>query len=57
MTDNGNKKDSPTTTEVSVNWEGLKRFLGWQGSTGELKQVELDRPVLTTQPKHAASDE
>ena len=43
MNGNGNKKDIPTTTEVSVNWEGLKRFLGWQGTTTELKKVELDR--------------
>jgi hypothetical protein len=57
MTENSNKKDAPTTTEVSVNWEGLKRFLGWQGSISELKQVELDRPVLATQTKRAASGE
>lgn len=43
MTDNGNKKDAPTTAEVSVNWEGLKRFLGWQGSIADLKRVQLDR--------------
>jgi len=42
MTDDA-KKDLPTTTEVSVNWEGLKRFLGWRGTTTELKKVELDR--------------
>ena len=55
MSDNGNKKDAPTTAEVSVNWEGLKRFLGWQGSITELKRVELDRPEVTAQPKRAAS--
>jgi hypothetical protein len=37
------KKDAPTTNEVSVNWEGLARFLGWQGSISDLKRVELDR--------------
>jgi len=57
MTDSSNKKDAPTTTEVSVNWEGLKRFLGWQGSINDLKQIELDRPVLATQTKRAASEE
>jgi hypothetical protein len=46
MTDDA-KKDVPTTTEVSVNWEGLKRFLNWRGSITELKKVELDQP---TQP-------
>lgn len=43
MTNNGNKRDVPTTAEVSVNWEGLKRFLGWQGSIADLKKIELDR--------------
>lgn len=34
-----------------MNWEGLKRFLGWQGSISELKQVELDHPVpVKTEP-------
>lgn len=55
MSDNGNKKDVSTTAEVSVNWEGLKRFLGWQGSITELKRVQLDRPEVTAQPKRAAS--
>jgi hypothetical protein len=45
MSHNGNKKDTLTTAVVSVNWEGLKRFLGWEGSISELKQVELDRPI------------
>ena len=44
MSDNGKKHDAPTTTEVEVNWEGLKRFLGWQGSITDLKKVELDQP-------------
>ncbi len=57
MTENGNKKDVSTTTEVSVNWEGLKRFLGWQGSINDLKQVELDRPAIATQTKRATSDQ
>jgi hypothetical protein len=57
MTENGKKKDTPTTTEVSVNWEGLKRFLGWQGSITELKKVELDHPVVAHEPKRAASGE
>jgi hypothetical protein len=35
-----------STTVVSVNWEGLKRFLGWEGSISDLKQVELDRPAI-----------
>ena len=34
----------PTTAVVSINWEGLKRFLGWQGTTAELRQLELERP-------------
>ena len=50
MSDNGNKKDTPTTTEVSVNWEGLKRFMGWQGSINELKKVELDQPMVVPPP-------
>lgn len=32
-----------TAKFVSVNWEGLKRFLGWQGSIADLKRLELDR--------------
>jgi hypothetical protein len=55
MSDNG-KKVSPTTAEVSVNWEGLKRFLGWQGSITELKRVELDRAEALTQPKRASGE-
>lgn len=51
MTENGTKKDAPTTTEVTVNWEGLKRFLGWQGSIHELKKIELDHPVVAHQGK------
>jgi hypothetical protein len=56
MTDDGNKKDVPTALEVTVNWEGLKRFLGWTGSISELKQVKLDGPPLAVQAKRAASD-
>ena len=55
MSENGKKKDTPTTTEVSVNWEGLKRFMGWQGSITELKRVELDQPIVTTETKRAAT--
>lgn len=43
MSDDDRK--APTTTEVSVNWEGLKRFMGWQGSINELKKLELDQPL------------
>ena len=39
------KPAAPTTTEVEVNWEGLKRFLGWQGSINDLKKIELDQPT------------
>lgn len=38
------KKDVPTTTEVTVNWNGLARFLGWNRSVDELKRVELESP-------------
>ena len=41
MSDETKKK--ATTKIVSVNWEGLKRFLGWQGSIAELKRLQLDR--------------
>lgn len=54
MTDNGDKKNTPTTAEVSVNWEGLKRFLGWDGTTTELKKVELDRAETAVETKRAA---
>lgn len=53
----GTKKDTPTTTEVAVNWEGLKRFMGWQGSITELKRVELDQDVVPTVSKRAATGE
>lgn len=43
--DDNHTKDAPSTAEVSVNWEGLKRFMGWQGSINELKKVELDQPA------------
>lgn len=39
-----NKKDVPTITEVTVNWNGLARFLGWQRSVDELKRVDLEAP-------------
>jgi hypothetical protein len=55
MTDDRNKKGAPNTAEVSVNWEGLRRFLGWQGSINELKRVELDRPEGAPQPKQRAA--
>jgi hypothetical protein len=56
MSDARDKKDVPTTTEVTVNWNGLKRFLGWQGSIHELKRVELESP--TTGPdRRDGSDE
>lgn len=45
MSQNANRKETPTVTEVSVNYDGLKRFLGWQGSITELKKVELDSPA------------
>ena len=36
------KKDVPTTAEVTVNWNGLARFLGWRRSVDELKRVQLE---------------
>lgn len=53
----GNKKDTPTTTEVAVNWEGLKRFMGWQGSITDLKRVELDQDDVPTATKRSATSE
>ena len=47
MSDDRNDKDRPTTAEVSVNWDGLVRFLGWQGTIPELKRVELDQPDVS----------
>ncbi len=41
------KKD--TTRQVLVNWNGLKTFLGWEGTVDELKRARLDLPVPTTQ--------
>ena len=55
MTDDRNKKDS-STAEVSVNWEGLKRFLGWEGSITELKRIQLDRPDISSK-KHSQADD
>ena len=37
----GNEADKPTTKVVSINWEGLKRFLGWKGATEDLKRRKL----------------
>lgn len=54
MSDDSRKKDTPTTAEVLVNWEGLKRFLGWEGSISELKKVDLERPPS---PKRARSSD
>lgn len=55
MSEDSNKNDAPTTTEVSVNWEGLKRFLGWPGTIDELKKLELDHPVVAGEPERTAS--
>jgi hypothetical protein len=46
MSNDADKKDIPTTAVVTVNWEGLARLLGWQGSIADLKQVELDGPPV-----------
>jgi hypothetical protein len=46
MSQSANRKDVPTVTEVSVNYVGLKRFLGWPGSITDLKKVELDSPAV-----------
>jgi len=40
------KSDAPPATEVEVNWEGLKRFMGWEGSINDLKKVVLDQPTV-----------
>ena len=55
MSDHTSKKDTPTTTEVSVNWDGLKRFLGWQGSIADLKKMRLDRPDSVAAPRRTAA--
>lgn len=57
MSDHGNNKGTPTTTEVAVNWEGLKRFMGWEGTITELKRVELDSDGAGTATKRAATGE
>ena len=54
--DDVTKKLTPTTSEVSVNWEGLKRFLGWQGSLTDLKKVKLDRPESAAVAQGAVSN-
>jgi len=41
------KKD--TTRQVSVNWNGLKTFLGWEGTVEELKRARLDPAVPAIQ--------
>lgn len=55
MSNDPNKSKVPTTTEVSVNWNGLMRYLGWQGSVDELKRVELDQPKSAIEAKRAAA--
>lgn len=42
MSQNAKLKTVPSVAEVSVNYAGLKRFLGWSGSISDLKKVELD---------------
>lgn len=32
---------APTTKAVSINWEGLKQYLGWEGTIEELKRRKL----------------
>lgn len=34
-----------TAKQVSVNWTGLKTFLGWEGSVDDLKRAPLDPPA------------
>jgi hypothetical protein len=38
-----------TARQVSVNWNGLKIFLGWEGTVDELKRARLDLPVPNVQ--------
>lgn len=56
MSDERDKKDVPTTTEVSVNWNGLKRFLGWQGSIHDLKRIELESPSTSPGRRRGSDD-
>ena len=37
------KTNKPTAKIVLINWEGLKRFLGWKGTIEELKLVKLPK--------------
>lgn len=53
MSANAKTKHVPTTVEVSVNWEGLKRFMRWEGSIAELKKLELEQPDVPTTPDRA----
>ncbi|MFN0250094.1 MAG: hypothetical protein ACKV2T_24635 [Kofleriaceae bacterium] len=50
------KKDVPTTTEVTVNWNGLARFLGWNRSVDELKRVELESPAAQPARRTGSDD-
>ncbi len=52
----GKKKDVPTTTEVTVNWNGLARFLGWSRSVDELKRVELESPTSESARRTGSDD-
>lgn len=45
MSEKTKKQVPTTTTEVTVNWNGLARFLGWNRSVDELKRVELESPT------------
>ncbi len=51
------KKDVPTTTEVTVNWNGLARFLGWRRSVDELKRIELESPPGDHSVRRTGSDD
>lgn len=53
---NERKKDVPTTTEVTVNWNGLARFLGWQRSVDELKRVQLESPTEAPSRRTGSDD-
>jgi hypothetical protein len=52
------KIEVPTVAEVSVNWSGLARFLGWEGSISDLKRVELDPPApIVAENRRALTDD
>lgn len=53
MKDDDSNTKLPTTTVVTINWEGLKRFLNWQGSISELKKLELERSDLPPTRRHS----